>query len=193
ADDLARVRRQKAERASLEGPHSAEVAFVKRQDAARPKLARKDDDREIGEPDVQIGVSPIQLQHRFVVATVEAGALVATRGKVLQEGAPRRRAEAPTEQVIDLGGHRRRDEEAPMLRAKDLEDLVAPRLAPVGKGDERRRVDDEGHLPKPARSSSSGISETGRGSSSIRAEAGAGAEPPSSRARPARPTQGGRR
>jgi hypothetical protein len=34
------------------------VAFVERQDAARPELAREDDDREVGEPDVEIGVAP---------------------------------------------------------------------------------------------------------------------------------------
>jgi hypothetical protein len=78
------------------------MALVEGQYAARPELTRKDGDREIRQTDVEIGVSPIELQPR--------------------------------------------------------------------------RVDDERHLPKPSRSSSSATSEIGRGSSSIRAKPAASAK-----------------
>jgi hypothetical protein len=94
-------------------------------------------------------MATIQLERGLVVALVEPRALISTRGKVFKERAPRRRAEALTEEVIDLGGHRSRNEQPASLRTEKLENLPATRLLLVGQRYERRRVNDERHRPKP--------------------------------------------
>jgi len=105
-----------------------------------------------------------------------ARALIAACDEILKEGVAGGGTEPLTKQLVDLRGHRGGDEEAAPLCAEKFEDFVSPRLVRVRQ---RRRVDDDGHLPKPSSSSSSEISEIERGSSSHRAKPDASAKSPS--------------
>ena len=139
------VCRQDRERATLQGSDRTKVPLVERQDATRPEPSCEHYNREVRQPDIQVTVPSVDLPRRVVVARIQARTLISAGGKVLQEGAPRRWAEPPTKQVVDLGRDQRWDEQGASLGAQNLKDLRPTRFTLIGKGDQRGRVDDERH------------------------------------------------
>src|SRR5436190_12939926 len=61
----------------------------------------------------------------------------------------------PGQEVVDLGAHGRGNDDRSSLRAKQPLDYGLHRVIPISSGDERRRIDNERHSPKPSRNSSS--------------------------------------
>ena len=70
-----------------------------------------------------------------IITGVQAGALVSARREVLKKRPLCGRAEALTEQIVDLGSHRSRNKQPASLRPEQLVDLAAARVALVGHRD----------------------------------------------------------
>jgi len=109
AHDRRYPRGKQGERASLERHDDSKVALVEGQDSPGVELPSQHRDREVR--------------------------LVPPRRKVLKERASRQSSEALAEEVVDLSGHRRWDEQLAALGSKNLEDLVASRLALIRECD----------------------------------------------------------
>jgi hypothetical protein len=112
---------------------------------------------------------------RRVVGTLQAPDGEAPAGEIDEKRPPGRGAEALPEEVVDLAVGRG-NHERPGLARERVEDRHAPWLGRIGERDDRRGVDEQRHVPNPSSRSWSGISEMGRGSSSIRGKPAASAK-----------------
>jgi hypothetical protein len=83
------IGRQQRERPALQGTDGAKVPLVEGEEAASRKLAHEYGDREICQAEIQVRVSPIQVQRGGVGADVEGRTLVTARRKVIAETASR--------------------------------------------------------------------------------------------------------
>ena len=146
------------------------MALVEAEQAPGLIALRQNRDRAVGETEAEIGVAGVEVDDRLVIAGFQACDVVALSGEIAEEGAPGRFAEADTEQVVDLGGDRSLENQWALLLPADSQQRFEARLPRVRRRDEGRRVEDERHSPKPRISSSSGISEIGRASWSMRSK-----------------------
>lgn len=112
----------------------------------------------------------VELGNRLVVARFKTGNVVALRGEITEEGASRRFTKADAEQVVDLGRDGCRQDQSALLLVANSQQLFELRLPGVGQCDQRSRIEDKRQAPKPRISSSSGISEIGRESVSMRSK-----------------------
>ena len=119
-------------------------------------------------PNLEVGVLVLQLEDRGVVGSIEAGDGEA--GEIAQECPTGDRPEPLTEQVVDLGGHGRGNDERARLRSQDREQDVDQRLALVGERDERAGVDHERQAPKLEQLVLGDSCDSGRSSPSTRAK-----------------------
>jgi len=79
-------------------------------------------------------------------------------------------AEADAKQVVDLRCDRSRQDQRAVLLLANLQQRLELGLLGIRQRDQRRRVENQRHSPKPRINSSSGISEIGRESLSMRSK-----------------------
>src|SRR4051794_18069259 len=145
------------------------MTLVEAQDAPGSVSLRKNCDRAIGKTQREIRIAGVKLGDRRIVTRFQAGDVIAPRGEITEEGTSSRMAKADTQQIVDLGRDRCWEDQRSLLLA-DFQQRLELGLLGVRQCDQRRRVENERHSPKPRSSSSSGISETGRGSVSMRSK-----------------------
>ncbi len=109
----------------LDRSDSPKVTLVERKDPPGPEPAGEHGHRQVGKPQVEVGIPSIECERRVIVRCVESGTLVASRSQVLEEGPPGGSAKPLVEQIVDLSSHRGRDEQAAPLRAEEAEDLFS--------------------------------------------------------------------
>ena len=154
------VSRKERERATCDGPDGAEVALVEREQSSRSEAMGKHDDRQVRKTEVEISVPPVEPEGHAVFSRGESFDAEPALGDIVKESPRRFTAAATTQEVVDLGGHRRRHDQVARLSLQEVGDRSMMRVPRVAQSDQRSRVDDEGHAPKPRRSSSSGTSAT---------------------------------
>src|ERR1700761_8586443 len=175
-EPLVGVGRQQLEGAALKRSGGPEVTLVEGQHAPRPEPPGQDDRRAIREAELEIRVAGVEAHDLRILLGSERGYLVSTRGEIGEKGASGAATESPTKQVVDLSARRRRHDQGTGLGREEFEDLRRERVVAIRQRDHRPRIEDQGHSPKPASSSSSGIAEVGRGSESIRVKPAARAK-----------------
>jgi hypothetical protein len=79
------------------------VALVERQEAAGAEASRQHDDRKVGEPHVEVGVLPIELEDHLVLHRQEALDPETSADQVEKKCLPRRPPEPTTEEIVDFG------------------------------------------------------------------------------------------
>lgn len=155
---------------ALRWRNGPEMPLVEAEKALGFVALRENLDRAIGRTEAEIGVAGVEFGNRAVVIGFQACDVIAAGGQIAEEGAPGRFAEADTEQVVDLGRNRCRQDQPALLLVMDPQQYLEPRLLGVGQRHKRRRVEDERNSPKSRINSSSGISEIGRESESMRSK-----------------------
>lgn len=89
----------------MQGAHVAEVALIEGEDAVGLVASGKDHDGEVGEADVQVGVSIVQCGRREVIGPLKAGYFVPAGGEIAKECPVSAQARTARKEVVDLGGH----------------------------------------------------------------------------------------
>lgn len=87
------------------------MTFVEGDNPPRAETMGNNHDADVGKPDVEIGVPPLEIDDRAVILLVEARDREAPRGQIVKKGAPRIGPDTASEQVVDFGRHRGRNHE----------------------------------------------------------------------------------
>lgn len=91
------------------------MAIVEGEESTSAPPLRKDDNAQIRESDVEIRVATFEVDDDTVVVSLQAADREAARRQVIEEGKTSAPSESTSEQIVDLGGHRSRDNELPGL------------------------------------------------------------------------------
>lgn len=153
---------EQGEAPTRERGYGAKVALVEGEEPAGAMPVREDNDREVGKSEVEAGVAIVKGEGDGVLIFCEGFDSEPPLGQVLQKGARRLHTNSPAQQVVHLSRHWSRNDELARLVLDDSSYRVETSVAGIGQGDEGCSVDDEGQLPNPSRSSSSGMSPADR-------------------------------
>jgi hypothetical protein len=117
-------------------------------------------DCKIGKAQVKSGITVVECERQAMLLLRQPLDTETALGKILQEPLSGARATALANQVVDLGSNRRRNDQRPGFCFEEPADNGMARIAGITQSNQGRRVDDEGQLPNPRKSSSSGMSAT---------------------------------
>ena len=120
----------------------------------------QDNDGKIGEAQVKSGITVVECERQAMLLLRQPLDTETALGEILQEPPSGARATALANQVVDLGSDRRRNDQRPGLCLEEPANNGMAGIAGITQGNQGRRVDDEGQLPNPRKSSSSGMSAT---------------------------------
>ncbi len=138
----------------------SEVTFVEGQQPPRPKTVSKNHHRKICQPKIKVGVLLIQPCHGAVLISRQPLDQEPARRHVAQEGPGRCGAPAAPDEIVHFRRHWCRDNQVSAFCTQHITDGGVEPVTGIPEGDQWRSVNDQGHAPNPASSSSSGTSAT---------------------------------
>jgi len=140
----------------LQRPNGTEMPLIKADDVVCLVPVRQDDDCAIGEPELEVGVTRVEVPDRSVVLALQALGCESPGGEVREKGTSWSVPDPTSKQVVDLGGYRRWNDQGTIDRPEQAVDGGKVGVLSIAKRNERPRVDDDRHSPNPSSSSSSG-------------------------------------